>query len=178
MNTTNRRNGFTLIELLVVIAIIGVLSAVVLASLSSSRTKSRDASRVAELRQIQYALDLYFSANGQYPTCLYTGGSCTTTLQGSTAMKSVPTDPLTGLGFSYAALGSGTSCSGYHLGVSLEDTSNIALRFGADAPASGVCTGSPTDFSGLSAAAGGQQCSATAGTAQPGGTETCYDVKP
>ena len=60
--------GFTLIELLVVIAIIGMLSSVVLASLNSAREKARDAKRIADLREIEKALELYFDDNGEYPT--------------------------------------------------------------------------------------------------------------
>lgn len=59
--------GFTLIELLVVIAIIGLLSSVVLASLNGARNKSKDARRIADLRQIQTALELYYSDNNAYP---------------------------------------------------------------------------------------------------------------
>ncbi|NBV76692.1 type II secretion system protein [bacterium] len=52
------KRGFTLIELLVVIAIIGLLSTVVLASLSSARAKSRDARRLSDLKQIANAVAL------------------------------------------------------------------------------------------------------------------------
>lgn len=70
--------GFTLIELLVVIAIIGLLSAVVLASLSAARERARNASYVAQIKEYQKALALHYSENGSYPGsgtwgCLGTG---------------------------------------------------------------------------------------------------------
>lgn len=67
MKKTNKTSGFTLIELLVVIAIIGILAAVVLVSLNSARAKSRDAKRIAEVRQIMTALELYYNDNSRYP---------------------------------------------------------------------------------------------------------------
>lgn len=62
----NSRRGFTLIELLVVIAIIGILSAVVLASLRSARIKARNANRIAEIVQIAKALQLVSTNNSTY----------------------------------------------------------------------------------------------------------------
>ena len=67
------KNGFTLIELLVVIAIIGLLSSVILASLSTARMKARDARRLADIRQIKLALELYYDAKGYYPGANWPG---------------------------------------------------------------------------------------------------------
>lgn len=66
MKTSNQK-GFTLIELLVVIAIIGLLASVVLLSLNSARSKSRDAKRISDVKAITTALELYFNDCGQYP---------------------------------------------------------------------------------------------------------------
>lgn len=59
--------GFTLIELLVVIAIIGILSAVVLASLNTARIKGQDAARISDVKSLETALALYYSFYGTYP---------------------------------------------------------------------------------------------------------------
>jgi len=60
----NRSRGFTLIELLVVIAIIGILSAVVLASLNTARSKGADAAIQSNLDGIRVQAELYYDGTG------------------------------------------------------------------------------------------------------------------
>jgi type II secretion system protein G len=59
--------GFTLIELLVVIAIIGLLATLSVVAFESSRIKARDAKRKSDLKNIQKALELYYTNNNAYP---------------------------------------------------------------------------------------------------------------
>lgn len=61
------KKGFTLIELLVVIAIIGLLSTLAVVALGSAREKARDSKRLADLKQVQTALELYYTDNNAYP---------------------------------------------------------------------------------------------------------------
>lgn len=157
-----QRKGFTLIELLVVIGIIGVISSVVLSNMNSSRGKARDGKRIADLRQIQLALESYAAANGgKYPA------ATTLTTDLAPYLPAFPTPPggTTQTSYKYAALGTGASCYGYHLGAILEQA-NQYLSSDADATALTACTNGGTDFRGDSAA-----CTTTAGT------DMCYDLK-
>ena len=54
------KKGFTLIELLVVISIISLLATLAVTSLQNAQKKSRDTRRIADLRQIRTALELYY----------------------------------------------------------------------------------------------------------------------
>jgi type II secretion system protein G len=128
-----KNKGFTLIELLVVIAIIGILSSVVLASLNSARKKARDARRMADLHQIQLALEMYFNDKNTYPVIgswIYSSDSSWDTLQTALApyIASLPKDPTNNAAgpwstgnYSYAY---GCGAGKYDLVAQFEDTSN------------------------------------------------------
>jgi len=80
---------------LVVVAIIGILATVVLASLSSGRASARDARRLADIKTIQTALELYNTENGKYPTTAWAVGDqpSWTTLENILGVN-LPDDPL------------------------------------------------------------------------------------
>jgi prepilin-type N-terminal cleavage/methylation domain-containing protein len=85
----NLSKGFTLIELLVVIAIIGILSAVVLASLNTARSKGSDAAVESDLATVQTQMELWYGNNGNsYGTVAWGTGATCTGAMGDATVKS------------------------------------------------------------------------------------------
>lgn len=66
MGKANR--AFTLIELLVVVAIIGLLASLMLPALSSARFRVGNTVCTRTLRQMGFALEMYATTFGEYPT--------------------------------------------------------------------------------------------------------------
>lgn len=120
-----RTQGFTLIELLVVIAIVALLSSAVLYYVGSARSKGRDGTRFADLKEFQKQIALYFDDCNGYPGTagglVTIGGTdfnsassftgCTKTLGGY--ISRFPTDPKnTGnYVYKYCSSSNGTTCN-------------------------------------------------------------------
>jgi prepilin-type N-terminal cleavage/methylation domain-containing protein len=111
------KKGFTLIEIVVVIGIIGVLTVIILPSLSNVRTRNRDTERISDIGTIQLGLLNYYSKYGYYPDSL---DPASTTLQQFITPEAF-LDP-DGNDYNYVPLkrGTGTKCTYYHLGTTLE----------------------------------------------------------
>ena len=163
----NTKKGFTLIELLVVIVIIAMLSAIVMAALSNSRQKGRDARRISDIGQIQLALELYYDGHRSYPS---TTPTCSPACVRPTAtdvavqllaqknlMKQIPIPPIGGSQYyiykgTYLLNGVATECTtvgrictSYALGVNLERTDSLVLKTDSEQTVGAIFYGNSQD---------------------------------
>ena len=106
----NHAKGFTLIELLVVIAIIGILSSVVIASLSSARLRANDTAAYASANEILKMI----------AACAIDGGKIT--VPDSTT---APTNSLCTLGASYGTWPKPMSGWALNQGITTTGESNL-----------------------------------------------------
>lgn len=145
----NKNRGFTLIELLIVIAVIGILASLILVGLSSFRARGRDARRIADLKQVQNALELYYAKEGRYPSV--SSGSSSSRWQELTSILTgagigitqIPQDPM-GEAHSYDyGVDSSSNPQSYVLSASLEDPNNSSLKNDIDGFVYGIDCNDP-----------------------------------
>ncbi len=88
----NRRHtGFTLIELLVVVGIIAILSSLIVVYFNTAKMTARDSRRLADVKQIQLALKMFYNDVGIYPTTVTIGSSIAN--GGTNYLLRVPSNP-------------------------------------------------------------------------------------
>jgi prepilin-type N-terminal cleavage/methylation domain-containing protein len=122
METTHKK-GFTLIELLVVISIIGLLSSIVLSSLSDARKKARDTAKIRAVLEMRTALQMYFSDNGSYPLTF------PVVIPKYISVRTYPESIYQPTSDSAGSLTCvATGCQSYYLGIPLEDRNNSILK--------------------------------------------------
>lgn len=117
MKRSSRTHGFSLAELLVVLAVVGMITAIGFGSIAVARVKSRDNRRVADMKELQLGLALYYDVYRAYPASL--------TILDDTGQKflpSIPVDPKTGAQYEYLPYNTNRN---YCIGVTLEDTTAI-----------------------------------------------------
>ena len=89
------KRGFSLVELLVVIAILGILTSIMLSVFAAPRRQARDDRRVADLRQVQQGLELYYTRFQEYPKNISGWNDLRVALVGSNiGITNVSNDPL------------------------------------------------------------------------------------
>ena len=67
MNKSTR--GFTIVELLIVIVVIAILAAISIVAYNGIQKRGQDSKRLSDMNQLQKSIEIYYAANGVYPTC-------------------------------------------------------------------------------------------------------------
>jgi len=119
----SKNKGFTFIEVLIVVAIIGILSSIILVGLGSFRNRGRDTRRIADLRETQNGLELYYTKYGYYPAATTWKDLSDTLIAAGIGINVIPKDPANDWDYGYCLSGT----TNYVLGAWLEDGSNPNL---------------------------------------------------
>lgn len=134
----------TKIEVLVVVLIIGVCGSLAASAVLTARLRTRDATRLSHIRELQDSLESYFTDHASYPVstdplalgqgstqCLSGDGFACSIAPNNAYLKIVPTPPTSGLnkksscsGVSNAYCYTGDATS-YHLQFELEAANNV-----------------------------------------------------
>lgn len=135
MFRSKNEKGFTLIELLVILSIIAFMAAAAMLVLSQSRSKSRNATRVADINSIRKSLDLFYLNCGAYPI--------NTTALTITSSYSL----YTGTGASCGTKTGSSSVNG-GFGTVANGAGNILIKQlkSAPMPADGSCSAAENDY--------------------------------
>lgn len=145
-NFKSKSKAFTLIEMLIVITIIALLSSLILVGMGGARTKARDSRRIADLHNIQNALELYYAKFGSYPVDTYNSSDewnndfIKILTEGGIGVNRVPKDPLNDETryYRYGGRDDGTD---YVLGALLEQD-DTALNDSFDGSKNGIACSS------------------------------------
>lgn len=102
---------------------------------SEASAKARDARRIADIKQLQLALELYYGSNESYPLSI--GRGTTGSLVKTGYISKIPTDPVSNIIYTYAPLtkagdatvattcSSAQPCTSYVLLATLEDGNTV-----------------------------------------------------
>lgn len=134
------KKAFTLIELLIAIAILGILTASLLASYTTTQKRSRDTQRKHDLRQIQEALELYFQDNDAYPTPAppngLSFGTSFTSGEGVVYMQEIPSDSRSDRNYFYTQ----TNNQEYKIYACLENLNDEEIETYSDVDCGAGCS--------------------------------------
>lgn len=148
-----------LLWVLVVLVLTGIIIGFLLASLNTGTGKGhRDSRRIADIRQLQLALELYFDKHNEYPPantiCDATHYYGLEVFLDGEFISAVPRDPLTSKCYFYATPYYASS-SVYHLGAQLNSVDGYGLKNDEDCNSSvsgGCVEGAPPYINGFDGA--------------------------
>ena len=124
-----KEKGFTLIELLIVVAIIGIVAGIAIPRFLGARTTARVTRAFADMRTIADGLEMYFTAENQYPLVL-----ADLTTADPVYITSIPEDPFgDGAAFRYYCNGDADNPATMWLIVSNGPDLSIDVEIAADA---------------------------------------------